>query len=523
MIYQIFITAGRPTERCRCSAHVPEGVRLLTELQSLPPKTTIRSDICIIGGGIMGLALAREFVSTPFSVVVLEGGGEAIDRENQELFKLESRGERMLNPPHVARTMAIGGSSHCWGGWNRPFVEKITREWPVTHEELNGYHQRVNEILDLHSGDLSNPAGWVATDDGWYPDYGPGIITGLRQIRPVNMWQKHTAALSAAPHIQVITNAYLTRMVMHPERERLSRVEVRGKDGRTQRVESTFFILASGGIENAIILLNGNADNQNRLGNRFDNVGRYFMDHAEIIDGTLLEQRCLSPYFRYGGAKGHIGRDVRYVQQFYSLDTSLPEYSDLPNHAVGVWNYDKMCEHRNHREFQRDGESTRFLNQLGVYLQHAPQPYRESRITLSEGRNRHGVRTGVMDWRIPPGDLERVKKVARALELRFGLNQLGRLRLSERLDNHGFQMPGGGIFNGRHFMGATRMSLTAQDGVVNPDLRVFGTENVFITGASTFPSYGWSGPTYTAMALNLRLADHLKELSGRVGIESQRA
>jgi choline dehydrogenase-like flavoprotein len=46
-------------------------------------------------------------------------------------------------------------------------------------------------------------------------------------------------------------------------------------------------------------------------------------------------------------------------------------------------------------------------------------------------------------------------------------------------------------------------------GVVDPDCRVHGIENLFIAGSSVFPTYGYANPTLTIVALAHRLADHL--------------
>ena len=55
-------------------------------------------------------------------------------------------------------------------------------------------------------------------------------------------------------------------------------------------------------------------------------------------------------------------------------------------------------------------------------------------------------------------------------------------------------------------MGATRMSATAANGVVDKDCRVHGMQNLFVSSSSVFPTAGWSNPTLTIVALALRLA-----------------
>jgi choline dehydrogenase-like flavoprotein len=62
------------------------------------------------------------------------------------------------------------------------------------------------------------------------------------------------------------------------------------------------------------------------------------------------------------------------------------------------------------------------------------------------------------------------------------------------------------IYDIYHPAGTTRMSVDPAAGVVDTNLRIHGTCNVFVAGTSVFPSMGAANPTFTAMALALRLA-----------------
>jgi choline dehydrogenase-like flavoprotein len=48
-------------------------------------------------------------------------------------------------------------------------------------------------------------------------------------------------------------------------------------------------------------------------------------------------------------------------------------------------------------------------------------------------------------------------------------------------------------------------------GVVDGDTRVHGVDNLYVTGASVFPTAGFANPTLTIVALALRLGDHLRD------------
>ena len=61
-----------------------------------------------------------------------------------------------------------------------------------------------------------------------------------------------------------------------------------------------------------------------------------------------------------------------------------------------------------------------------------------------------------------------------------------------------------------HFIGGTRCGKSELNSVVDKSLKVHSFDNLFISGPSVFPSFGYSNPFYTIAALSLRLSDHIK-------------
>lgn len=69
--------------------------------------------------------------------------------------------------------------------------------------------------------------------------------------------------------------------------------------------------------------------------------------------------------------------------------------------------------------------------------------------------------------------------------------------------------------DGVHQVGTTRMSVRAEDGVVDGDLKVWGVENLFICSSSVFPTSGQANPTFLLGAFAVRLAHHLTKHAHR--------
>ena len=96
--------------------------------------------------------------------------------------------------------------------------------------------------------------------------------------------------------------------------------------------------------------------------------------------------------------------------------------------------------------------------------------------------------------------------LADLLGRKVGAHDLGRFHRTFWSDRGGREAK---LFYQSHQMGTTRMSREPADGVVDPDGRVHTVSNLYLTGGSVFPTFGFTNPTLTVVALALRLADHL--------------
>ena len=64
---------------------------------------------------------------------------------------------------------------------------------------------------------------------------------------------------------------------------------------------------------------------------------------------------------------------------------------------------------------------------------------------------------------------------------------------------------------GWHHMGGTVMGSNPNQSVVDKNLKIHGSKNMFILGSSVFPTGGHANPTLSIIQLSLRLSEHIKE------------
>jgi choline dehydrogenase-like flavoprotein len=115
-------------------------------------------------------------------------------------------------------------------------------------------------------------------------------------------------------------------------------------------------------------------------------------------------------------------------------------------------------------------------------------------------------------WRFNPAEIETHAAFAEYVRDYLAENRLAAVELDKSLiaRDPNFMH---GVDDANHHMGTARMAEDSSYGVVDGRLRVHGTTNLFVAGAATFPTSGFANPTFTAIALGLRLADDI--LNGR--------
>ena len=116
----------------------------------------LQTDLCVIGAGAAGIALAIELTRGGREVCLLESGDFAPDHDTQSLHDLASIGY----PPranYMSRARYFGGSCNLWAGRSmllsefdvapRPWVPHSG--WPISHAELARHYPRAAEMLRL--------------------------------------------------------------------------------------------------------------------------------------------------------------------------------------------------------------------------------------------------------------------------------------------------------------------------------------------------------------------------------------
>jgi choline dehydrogenase-like flavoprotein len=136
-------------------------------------------------------------------------------------------------------------------------------------------------------------------------------------------------------------------------------------------------------------------------------------------------------------------------------------------------------------------------------LEQAPNP--NSRVSLGYPKDRFGLQQVRLDWQFCELDFHTFRTGQKRFAQSIQERGLGKVELAYTGDDARWDRVDGGA----HHIGTTRMAARKQNGVVDADQRVFGTENLYVAGSSVFPTSGVANPTLTILATTLRLADKL--------------
>ena len=495
-----------------------------------PGGTLLEGDVCIVGAGPAGLALAQELQARGIQTIVLESGGYPRDAEAQELNAGESAGDGYPDL-RLSRSRGVGGTATLWNTMfqGAAFAKYVPLDdgdlesrdwipwsgWPFARTTLDAYYRRAQETCGLGSSDYDGSA-WAGAAAPLLDLADSGLTQSVHQYGPADRFLVALpAALIASTRVMLVHGATVTRLSGGANAERVTEARWVTLAGNAGVARASTFVLAAGALENARLLLLSLQEPTT-----LPWLGRGFMDHP--VDSSLrLVSRAAAlaetPGFfgarltAHGPVVGRLGLSPELLRAERLLNASLRLFHDSEPellHAPGLQPAARRLVPAQAWR-KRIGDSIRRVHRLTaplratrhrvlLDLEQAPHP--DNRVVLSERRDVLGQPTAVLQWRWRSEDEARRRKLRLVLARELARVGAGRLEVTGEPP----LQPAA-----HHHAGTTRMHPEASEGVVDAELRVHRMENLFVTGASVFPTAGVANPTLSAIALTLRLADHL--------------
>lgn len=501
-------------------------------------------DVLVIGGGAVGLATAIRLARNGVRVLLLEAGPSTPPVDYQQHNRGASVGHAHRGLAG-GRMRALGGTTRLWGGQLVPFGPEDfdgptvhgPSPWPIRHAEIAPWIGEAFRFLGVEAAATDFDAIWRRTA-------GQPRELGSRLRLRMNIWlprpdftQLFAADLAGLPSLKVLTDRPVRRLRFGVQ-GRVEGVDADGPDGGVEQFSAPLVVIAAGTFDTVKLLLRAAASAPACGFQGSAQIGQGYIDHLHGLAGaiTVRDARRLGELFDniyVGGRKygvkmqldssqpathqsncagtintpttvGAMVRDLAgLIRRIVGRPAGAPVGAAV-RHAVTLGRLLLPLAIR--YVWQRRSTSLMAQGvQLGLELEQIVTPKSYIELDPDVPPDQAEVR---LHWGFDGREMETAAAFCDAAVRAFEDAGLGTIEVDPRVTarDPAFLLS---CHDSNHQMGGARMAASAGEGVVDRDLRVFGTTDLYVAGACTFPTGSFANPTLTAIAFALRLADQL--------------
>ncbi len=466
-------------------------------------------------------------------------------------------------PSHVdfdlndRRVKGVGGTSLSWHGTVMRLLEKdfemrsrygVGVDWPLTYEDLSPYYDIAEREIGVagRAGPLSPPRDDPFPMEAFPPSRTDDLFIAACErldirVQPIPHARNSTpydgreacegyatctpfcptsARYVATMHlrraeeagVRIVDQAFVQRLEHNERGDRVTAAVYRTPDGEEHRQHADVFVAACGPVETPrLLLLSASRIHPDGLANSSGTVGRYFqatpyisttarLDHpaqpTQTGFDTTMSYEFYEPEDEEFGSIWLVFRNENptpVIEQMlqggarHVRDTVLSEVTGNP------WG-DELLDR------VRKADTANFSNlRISSYVE--PMPMASNRVTLDRtATDRFGQPIPRITYRF---DARTARTMQRALDIHRSIFEAMDVEIIRE------ESPLRRI--GDDHKGTTRMGDDASASVVDANGRTHDIDNLWIAGASVFPTGGALLPALTVIALALKTADHIHD------------
>ncbi len=469
-------------------------------------------DAVVVGTGFASTFFLKKYLSkAPSSakVLVLERAHLFPHVERLKVKRGEQSEYASLNPdytdtfinktPHKKWVFqpAFGGSSNCWYGCTPRFMPSdfrmkslygVANDWPISYEELDPYYEEVEELMQISGPDLTPfprkksypqpPHQFTTVDTLLHKKWGSLYINQptARARKPVNgrgaccasavctvcpanakfTIENSNMGVYEDARVELVYGAQVHSLELGSGTVRKVHFIHNGKD---QSIAGEIVALGTNAIFNSHILLNSGDSHPltgKGLGEQLALEAQVYLDNLECVGGST-----------WVNANGYMLYDGEHRKEYAAC---LMEASNYPfiRMEQGKW---------------------RHMARFRMIFEDLPQD--SNYVATSSDR----LKPEVHHKNHSAYTLKAIDKMKEKLPDVLSCLPIEKIEYGNLFPSEA------------HLIGGTRMSQTANEGVVDKHLIHHQYRNLFVLGSGSFTTFSAANPTLTLSALSLHAAD----------------
>lgn len=485
----------------------------------------MRKSICVIGGGLAGGIIASTLAARGHSVSLVELGNAPVPLvPSNEVWEPED-----VKMPFT-RGSGLGGTSNFWHGGltvlDRTDVEGLSGHHgrvrsPITYTQLRDYYAHAVALIrregSFSLSDIETPLDEPIGEFGKARD--PFRLKALLYPDKPFSSQPLIRGAQELHGLEVIPNIEIKQLVgSGPHRIRCAE-GIDLKTGAVRRVFADTFILSAGGLGSPKILLRSieECPPLDRLP-----IGKFMIDHPTgfVFKAKLRRRMTLSHLF--GLARK--GYTLRYG---FALEPGSLGDADFRNHILYLRPAISMKDPGTYDVLKRKlvTYKGRFLTPLDMVhlIRHADLLFDAINFKYGLSYSTRYVSGLVFSEQLPDETAYINQLDSGKFKVKWRVSEQDRHSLEKFLamffENYSEQFENFEVFphtssrldSAGHHSGACRMATNASDGVVDANLQVFGTDNLFVADGSVLAYSGHANTGLTIAALALKCCDSVAD------------
>ena len=458
--------------------------------------------ILIVGSGPASISLALKLEKNQIGSVIFEAGNFDFNQKLQNTYKGSTSGN--FNADITSnRIKQFGGTANVWGQVCRPLDEIDIENWSKKKLNIKDYEAEASEIL-LANNDY----------DDEYLDQ--NLNQNVYRYSKIDFPKVYKNFISNSKFIDLVLNSNFVGFSAQNGFFKKAKF-INFLDKKHFEMKADYFVLGCGGIDNSRFLLKSR-DIDGLLSRELP-IGNFWMGHFKQHTGELLADwkklkkiLNINQYISSQTATISISKKFLVENKMENASVFI-QPNQLSKNKFNEIQKKLLCVAPKYSRKLVELFDKKLLCGSSLEIIWGQKPIKKNKITLNDSQlDIFGVPLVDIHCSAVEDDLITPKLFTLELAKYFAEKDIGRVSIFENIINNNKNL----YLEGNHHIGGTIIGDFSKDSVVDHNLKVHNTKNLFVVGSSIFAKSGYANPTLSIVQFSLRLGDHIKKISKKI-------